>query len=209
MGNPQQMISAARRNAGDESERQWSERGWADSPHRQQPPVKEFWLASAERMLYGNLQCNPERQKPPEGHAGRSIKKTMSRILIVEDNVILRYALASWLRDEGHDVLEASTGDEAKTILSSILNVDLVITDVEMPGALNGVGLVGFVRQRLPLLPVIVVSARPLPAAMRELGVSAFFMKPYDFGSIGMRIAVLLPQIGDGAATRKQANDEC
>ena len=40
-------------------------------------------------------------------------RNQMARVLVVEDNVILRYSLAHWLREEGHEVLEAATADEA------------------------------------------------------------------------------------------------
>jgi CheY-like chemotaxis protein len=54
----------------------------------------------------------------------------MARILVLEDNVLLRYILAEWLRTDGFDVVEAASADEAVSILSSVIGVDLVITDV-------------------------------------------------------------------------------
>ena len=57
----------------------------------------------------------------------------MARVLVVEDHVIFRDALAHWLREKGHEVLEAATADEALAVLKSIVTVDIVVTDVEMP----------------------------------------------------------------------------
>jgi CheY-like chemotaxis protein len=56
----------------------------------------------------------------------------MACVLVVEHDVILRYSLATGLRLGGHEVLEASTADEAQTTLSSFLTIDLVVTDVPM-----------------------------------------------------------------------------
>ena len=54
-------------------------------------------------------------------------------VLIVEDNVALRFSLGEWLRSLNYTVYEAATADEAKTVLASPIIVDLVITDVQMP----------------------------------------------------------------------------
>ena len=82
----------------------------------------------------------------------------MARVLVVEDHVILRYALAHWLREKGHEVLEAATADEALAVLKSIVTVDIVVTDVEMPGSMSGLDLTTHLRESFPTLPVIVVS---------------------------------------------------
>jgi CheY-like chemotaxis protein len=119
----------------------------------------------------------------------------MARILVVEDDVFLRYALAEWLRDDGHEVVEAVSGDEAATVLSSIMTVDLVITDVQMPGSLNGLQLARNIRAAFPSLPVIVVSGQPRPATFDEVGAAAFFLKPYDFDELTARVAALIPQV--------------
>jgi len=119
----------------------------------------------------------------------------MARILVVEDDVFLRYALAEWLRAEGHEVAEAVSGDEAATVLYSIMTVDLVITDVQMPGSLNGLQLARNIRAAFPSLPVIVVSGQPRPTSFDEVGAAAFFLKPYDFDELTARVAVLTSRV--------------
>jgi len=59
-------------------------------------------------------------------------------ILVVEYDVLLRYMLCEWLRMTGHGVTEATTGDEAKTVLSSVAEIDLVVTDMQIPGRRMG-----------------------------------------------------------------------
>jgi CheY-like chemotaxis protein len=118
----------------------------------------------------------------------------MMHILVVEDNVYLRYTLAEWLRFKGFDVLEAATGDEAVIVLSSVLKVDLVVTDVEMPGTKNGIDLAVYIRDQYPTLPVVVVSGNSAEEQIAEAGITNFFRKPYNFDSLVGRIESLLPK---------------
>jgi len=91
----------------------------------------------------------------------------MAYVLVVEDEILLRSWLAERLRDEGHDVVEAASGDEAKAVLSSpiALSIDVVVTDLELPGSCDGVALTRHINARFPALPVIVASGRPPPTA--------------------------------------------
>jgi CheY-like chemotaxis protein len=128
----------------------------------------------------------------------------MARVLVAEDNVILRYSLAHWLREEGHDVLEAATADEALAALKSILTVDIVVTDVEMPGSMSGLALTSYLRERFASLPVIVVSGNPIPKDYTHA--SAFFRKPYELPEVAARIKALLPTNQSVAATKQKAD---
>jgi CheY-like chemotaxis protein len=115
----------------------------------------------------------------------------MPSILIVEDDPVLRFVLAEFLRSENHDVMEAASADEAVEILSSAAVVDLLITDVEMPGSMDGLALARRVRANRPSLPVIVVSGWGALPDLRGLGLSAFFRKPYDLDNVAAHIASL------------------
>jgi two-component system, response regulator PdtaR len=130
----------------------------------------------------------------------------MARILVVEDDVFLRYALAEWLRGEEHEVVETASGDEAATVLASIMTVDLVITDVEMPGSLNGLQLARNIRVANPSLPVIVVSGQPQPPTFDEVGAAAFFLKPYDFDQLIGCVATLTSQVITPDKERKSSD---
>jgi len=59
-------------------------------------------------------------------------------ILVVEDESFIRFDLADALREQGHAVIEAASGDEALSRLASGMRRDLVISDVHMPGELDG-----------------------------------------------------------------------
>lgn len=110
-------------------------------------------------------------------------------ILVVEDEVLVRLALAETLRDRGYSVVEAATADEAVVVLASSTPIDLVLTDVNMPGSLDGVGLGRYVRSTRPSLKVIVVSGQVAPDAGAA---DAFLAKPYEPASVLQAIGMLL-----------------
>lgn len=98
-------------------------------------------------------------------------------ILIVEDEFLIRFILADSLRDFGYQVLEAASGDEGYDILMSGQAIDLVITDVHMPGGLDGMELTRRSKRLAPDRPVIVCSAHL--AAFNADPADAFLAKPY------------------------------
>ena len=100
-------------------------------------------------------------------------------ILVVEDEVVLRMDLADHLRSSGFIVLEAPNGDHALTVLNSEVNVGLVITDMRMPGEIDGGALVSWLRQEKPHIKVIVVSGN-LAADTLDTSADARFSKPLN-----------------------------
>src|SRR3954452_4327886 len=98
-------------------------------------------------------------------------------ILVVEDHFFLRYTLSEWLRHAGYNVVEASSADEAVTLLVSPFTIDLVITDIDMPGRMNGYDLVEHLKKISPTLPVIMVSGKSPQKKTSEMGISQFFLK--------------------------------
>ncbi len=98
-------------------------------------------------------------------------------ILLVEDEVLIRMLLAELLRDKGYQVIEAANGDEGVAILLSAQIVDLIITDVRMPGQIDGVALATHSKQANPSRPVVVMSTH-LPARDASIA-DEFISKPY------------------------------
>ena len=98
-------------------------------------------------------------------------------VLLVEDEVFVRMAMAEDLREHGYDVIEAAGGEEALGVLRSGTRIDAVVTDMRMPGALDGRGLVRSIRDEFPGLRVIMVSAE-LPEADVLRLLDGFFPKP-------------------------------
>jgi CheY-like chemotaxis protein len=111
----------------------------------------------------------------------------VTRVLLVEDEGVVRLVAGDALQDEGFEVIEAWNGDEAAQILDSLHNIDVLFTDVRMPGSLDGVDLANLARRRFPTLPVLVVSgfAKGLQSRLAGLSPPAVFMdKPYNLGAV-------------------------
>jgi CheY-like chemotaxis protein len=112
-------------------------------------------------------------------------------ILVVEDDVLIRMLLAETLRERGAGVIEAANGDEAWAVLAAGRSVDLIISDIRMPGSLNGAQLAKRVRGVNPSVPIILTSADAGPDDLTKLGI--LLQKPYDF----QRLLALVMQIVD------------
>jgi DNA-binding NtrC family response regulator len=101
------------------------------------------------------------------------------RILVVEDDAAIRRLTSYALRNAGFEVLEACTADEGATRIAEA-EIDAIITDVEMPGALNGYDLAWQAHIQRPAAPVFVVSGS-IDSDRRDLPPQArFFDKPVD-----------------------------
>ena len=79
------------------------------------------------------------------------------RVMVVDDEVELGELLAIWLADAGYEVLRASSADEAIAALDDA-PVDLLISDIVMPGTMNGVALALHAVERMPAIKVMLVS---------------------------------------------------
>lgn len=102
------------------------------------------------------------------------------RILLVEDEPLIRLILEEELTDAGFDVHQAASGDEAASLLASEgAAFDLLITDVHMPGRNDGRAVARLLRQQAPLIPVLYTSGRPdiFSEPLRES--EAFLAKPF------------------------------
>jgi CheY-like chemotaxis protein len=101
-------------------------------------------------------------------------------ILLVEDEVLQRVLVGDELRQHGYNVVEAANADEALSILRSNVRVDVLLTDIHMPGTMDGVGLASHVRIEYPFVKVLMASSRMPSSAVGEAA-DGFFPKPYDF----------------------------
>jgi DNA-binding response OmpR family regulator len=100
--------------------------------------------------------------------------------LIVEDEFLVRLTLAEALADEGFDVIEAETADEAIDLLQADDGIQLLLTDIQLPGRLNGHELARRARQSVPGLPIIFMTGRPEAMGTRDGSPrDVFIAKPY------------------------------
>lgn len=100
------------------------------------------------------------------------------RVLVVDDDALLRELVSARLRAGGYDVIEAGTGEEAAAALAAGADPDVLVTDIAMPGAICGWDLGRRARLINPELPIVYTSSgSPDPA--RVLANSRFLRKPF------------------------------
>ena len=120
-----------------------------------------------------------------------SARTTPVVILVVEDELLVRLNASEALRDDGFEVVEAETGSQALELIDGGLQLDVLFTDVNMPGAPDGVELAEVVCARLPGTRVIVASGRPVPR--RALPCDGRFLpKPYRLAEVSELVTTLM-----------------
>lgn len=124
-------------------------------------------------------------------------------VLVVEDEVLVRMVIAEYLRDCDYVVIEAGSAVEAIALFKADVEVDVVFSDIQMPGAIDGFGLSQWVRQNRPGVQVILTSGAASAADkagdLCEDG--PLLQKPYESEEVGRRIKQLL-------ATRDRNGDK-
>ena len=89
-------------------------------------------------------------------------RESQQTILVVEDEVLVRMPIAQYLRDCGYKVIEASNADEAiQVLLHQETPVDVVFSDVDMPGAVDGLELAKWIREHRSGLDVLLAGTVP------------------------------------------------
>lgn len=115
-------------------------------------------------------------------------------VLVVEDEVLIRMAVSDYLRECGFHVVEAGNAEEAIEVLKADTAVDIVFSDVNMPGGLDGFGLAQWIRRERPQLKVILTSG--VTRKVKEAGTlcehGPFLAKPYHHGELEQQIRQLL-----------------
>ncbi|WP_245265736.1 response regulator [Mesorhizobium sp. LNJC394B00] len=97
---------------------------------------------------------------------------------MVEDEILIRMDVGDQLREAGWTVYELGTADDAIEFLQSPIHIDLLLTDVQMPGRLDGLALAAFVRRERPTVKVAVMSGNYLPTQQDQHLFDCFFSKP-------------------------------
>lgn len=79
-------------------------------------------------------------------------------ILLVDDNDDVRISIRRALVQDGHNVVEAESGDTAAALIEEAASFDMLVTDVRMPGSRDGVALASCWHEKTPGRPVLFVS---------------------------------------------------
>ena len=103
----------------------------------------------------------------------------MPVVLIVEDELLVRFGAVKMIEDAGYEVVEAGDADEAIRILESRSDIRVVFTDIHMPGSMDGLKLAHAVRNRWPPIKIVVTSGRGSITEQELPQGGRFFAKPY------------------------------
>jgi CheY-like chemotaxis protein len=129
-------------------------------------------------------------------------------ILVVEDEMSVRLITADYLREIGYTVVEAANAHEALTVIGSQVPIDLVFTDINMPGAMDvpgamdGVSLANWLLTHRPKIPVILASGASRPSIRGNLKIRRFIAKPYSLMDVEKQISELIQQTSDRTSQR-------
>ena len=104
----------------------------------------------------------------------------MTAILIVEDDVLANEHLEFILRRAGHEVISATSADEAAELLEDHEDVQLLVTDINLPGTMNGLKLAAAAKARRPEMNIIIVTGYSAPKKDEIPPGSLFVPKPYN-----------------------------
>jgi two-component sensor histidine kinase len=117
-------------------------------------------------------------------------------VLVVEDEMLLRMRAVDIVEDAGFNPVEATNADDALAILESRSDIELLFTDIQMPGSIDGLKLAYAVHERWPLIKIILVSGQLKLTDGDKPVDSRFFGKPLD---VKQMIAEMQDMIGKGS----------
>src|SRR3981189_3116699 len=118
------------------------------------------------------------------------------KVLVVEDEMMLRMRAVDIVEDAGFTPIEAVNADEALAILESRSDIELLFTDIQMPGSMDGLKLAHAVHERWPSIKIIRGSGQLTPTEADKPTNSRFFGKPLE---VKQMIAELQKMIGQDA----------
>ena len=125
------------------------------------------------------------------GHAA-----AVRAILVVEDEMMLRMRAVDMVEDAGFTAVEAINADDALAILESRSDIELLFTDIQMPGSIDGLKLAYAVHERWPLIKIILVSGQLKLTDNDKPVDSRFFGKPLG---VKQMIAEMQDMMGNGS----------
>src|ERR1700730_16607364 len=123
------------------------------------------------------------------------LHRPTAKVLVVEDEMMLRMRAADIVEDAGFMPVEAVNADDALAILESRSDIDLLFTDIQMPGTMDGLKLAHAVHARWPSIKIMLVSGQVTPTDTERPVNSRFYGKPLE---VKKMIAELREMLGEG-----------
>jgi DNA-binding NtrC family response regulator len=110
-------------------------------------------------------------------------------ILVVEDDVLVRTVAAAFLRESKFEVVEAGSAEEAMCVLGAGIGIDLVFSDVNMSGEVDGFQLAAWINVHVPMTKVILTTGALCTQEQSDaLATHLVIAKPYDYDTLARRI---------------------
>jgi DNA-binding NtrC family response regulator len=113
-------------------------------------------------------------------------------VLVVEDEILIRDAVAEYLRVSGYSVVETADATEAVAVFVSGEPIDVVVCDVDMPGPMDGLGLARWIHRHHPALPVLLTSGHGVAVSTGKRPAAPFIAKPYRLEKLAERLKSML-----------------
>jgi CheY-like chemotaxis protein len=113
-------------------------------------------------------------------------------VLVVEDEILIRAAVAEYLRRLRYTVVEAADAAEAIAVFISGELIDVVICDVDLPGTMDGLGLARWINRHHAALPVLLTSGRGIALSAGKIPANSFIAKPYRLAELAKRLKSML-----------------
>jgi CheY-like chemotaxis protein len=155
----------------------------------------EIGVGTTMRLYLPRLAGAENDKAITQDHPSKSASAASGTILLVEDDTDVRELLAAQLRRQGYRVIEAEDGAAALAVLESEPRIDLLFTDVVMPGGLSGLELarqVLLVRPNLKVLYTTGYSEDIVVEMGQMLDGTVVLRKPYDNAKLAATIAQIL-----------------
>jgi two-component system, response regulator PdtaR len=114
-------------------------------------------------------------------------------VVVAEDEALIRMMAVDVLTDEGFEVIEARHAEEALTILKSqAADIQLLFTDIHMPGPMDGLELAHHARSHWPWIALLLASGKARPTLAEMPAGSRFLSKPYDADHVVTHVRELM-----------------
>ena len=117
-------------------------------------------------------------------------------VLVVEDEVLVRMAVADHLRHHGYRVLEGKTGEEAQAILRAGELVEILFCDIDLGPGINGIELARWTRENFRDIRILLTSGLTRTAQVADLSDAPLVAKPYSYDFLTVQIEKLLGAMG-------------
>jgi len=109
-----------------------------------------------------------------------SHQHTAATVLVVENDAMINMAAVDAIVDQGYLALSAASADEALIVLAAHPEIEVLFTDIKMPGSIDGLVLASATHRDHPLIDIVIASGSLRPTADEMPAGAAFLPKPYS-----------------------------